>query len=182
MRGNVRQRRRASDLSTLHSFPAAAPTQANRIDHTSAAARQSNSGGVRASGEDDVRFTNVSTAVPTSAPTQAAVNGETNRNSAILSNGSLYKDGTFTGDPADANWGLVEVNVVISNGSVVDVQFLQYPNHRSRSRSINDQAMPILSQEAIQAQDANVDLVSGATDTSEAFVESLATALNRAAA
>src|SRR5262249_48594028 len=94
------------------------------------------------------------TAEPTTQPAQAAVQGDTSRNSS-----SLYKDGTFTGDPADANWGSVEVKVIISNGTIANVQFLEYPNHRSRSRSINEQAIPLLSQEAIQAQNANVDLV-----------------------
>jgi uncharacterized protein with FMN-binding domain len=61
------------------------------------------------------------------------------------------------------------------------VQFLQFPNHRNRSQEINSQAMPILTQEAIQAQQAQVDVVTGATDTSGAFIESLSAALSQAA-
>ncbi|HEU5434149.1 MAG TPA: FMN-binding protein, partial [Thermomicrobiales bacterium] len=62
-----------------------------------------------------------------------------------------------------------------------DVRFLQYPNHRGRSVAINEQAMPILTQEAIQSQQAAVDIVTGATDTSEAFIQSLDSALRQAA-
>jgi uncharacterized protein with FMN-binding domain len=93
-----------------------------------------------------------------------------------------YADGTYTGSVADANWGNVEVKVVITNGQISDVQFLQYPNHRNRSREINDQAMPMLTQEAIQSQQADVDVISGATDTSYAFVQSLSSALQQAKA
>lgn len=92
-----------------------------------------------------------------------------------------FKDGTYDGGGADAHWGTVEVQAVITNGQLSNVVFVQYPNHRNRSQEINDQAMPILTQEAVQAQNANVDLVSGATDTSEAFVQSLSAALQQAA-
>jgi uncharacterized protein with FMN-binding domain len=91
------------------------------------------------------------------------------------------RDGSYTGDSADAHWGSVQVVAVISGGKLSDVQFLVYPNHRNRSQEINNQAMPMLTQEAIQAQNANVDIVSGATDTSEAFVQSLSSALDQAA-
>ncbi|HQT83108.1 MAG TPA: FMN-binding protein, partial [Candidatus Paceibacterota bacterium] len=81
---------------------------------------------------------------------------------------------------ADAYYGTVQVKAVITNGKLADVQFVQYPNTHSTSVYINQQAMPMLTQEAIQAQSANVSGVSGATDTSIAFVQSLASALARA--
>ncbi len=92
-----------------------------------------------------------------------------------------YRDGSYTGSQADANWGTVQVLAVITNGQISDVQFSQFPNHRSRSQEINSQAMPLLTQEAIQSQQAQVDVVSGATDTSDAFIQSLASALSQAA-
>lgn len=89
----------------------------------------------------------------------------------------LYADGSYTGSVVDAYYGFVQVKAVIQNGKISDVQFLQYPNDRSNSRFINSQAMPLLKQEAIQAQNAQVSGVSGATFTSEAFVTSLSSAL-----
>ena len=89
----------------------------------------------------------------------------------------LYADGSYTGTPADAYYGIVQVKVVVSGGQISDVQFLQHPSDRSTSVYINDQAMPLLTQEAIQAQSANVSGVSGATATSGAFIQSLASAL-----
>lgn len=93
-----------------------------------------------------------------------------------------YADGSYPGSPADAYYGTVQVEAVIQNGRIADVQFLQYPNDRSNSVYINSQAMPLLTQEAIQAQSANVDGVSGATFTSQAFAQSLASALAKAKA
>ncbi len=91
-----------------------------------------------------------------------------------------YIDGSYTGTPADAYYGTVQVKAVVKNGQLADVQFLQYPNTHSNSVYINSQAMPLLTQEAIQAQSAQIDGVSGATFTSQAFQQSLASALTAA--
>jgi uncharacterized protein with FMN-binding domain len=93
-----------------------------------------------------------------------------------------YKNGTYVGKVADAQWGYVQVKAVIQNGNITDVQFLQYPSDRNRSIEINSYADPQLTNEAIQAQSAQVDIVSGATDSSEAFMQSLADALSQAQA
>jgi uncharacterized protein with FMN-binding domain len=91
-----------------------------------------------------------------------------------------YKDGTYTGSVADAFYGNVQVQATISGGKITGVTFLQYPNDRSTSVGINSQAMPYLQQEAIAAQSGQVNVVSGATDTSGAFVQSLTSALTQA--
>lgn len=91
-----------------------------------------------------------------------------------------YKDGEYTGDQSDAFYGNIQVKAVIQNGKIADVIFLQYPNDRSTSIEINSQAMPYLKQEAIAAQSANVDIISGATDSSIAFRQSLNSALSQA--
>jgi uncharacterized protein with FMN-binding domain len=93
-----------------------------------------------------------------------------------------YIDGSYTGSVADAYYGNVQVRATVAGGKLTKVTFLQYPNDRSTSVSINRQATPLLAQEAIQAQSAKVDGVSGASDTSAAFVQSLASALAKAKA
>lgn len=108
--------------------------------------------------------------------------GTTNPPAASGSSGASYKDGSYTGSVADALWGNIQVEVTIKNGKITNVQFLQYPNERERSVLINQYADPQLTSEAIQAQSANVDIVSGATDTSEAFIQSLSDALSQAKA
>jgi uncharacterized protein with FMN-binding domain len=91
-----------------------------------------------------------------------------------------YQDGQFTGNVADAFYGNVQVKTTIKNGQIIDVTFLDYPQDRHTSLEINRQAIPILSQEAIVAQSSNVDIVSGATATSQAFIQSLQSALSQA--
>jgi uncharacterized protein with FMN-binding domain len=103
-------------------------------------------------------------------------------NSARMTSAAMmtYKDGTYTGSVADAYYGNIQVQATISGGKITAVKFLQYPNDQQNSIYINQQAMPFLQQEAIKAQSAHVDGVSGATDTSQAFVQSLSAALNKA--
>jgi uncharacterized protein with FMN-binding domain len=92
----------------------------------------------------------------------------------------MYRDGTYTGVSADAYYGNIQVKVIIQGGRIADVQFLDYPQDRGTSVEINQQAMPYLRSEAIQAQTAPVDGVSGATDSSGAFNQSLSSALAQA--
>lgn len=103
---------------------------------------------------------------PSAAPAQALTGG--------------YKDGTYTGPEVDAFYGLVKVQTVIRNGKIASVQFLEYPSDRRTSQRINSIAMPYLQQEAIQAQNANVDIITGATLTSQGFMMSLQGALSQA--
>ena len=107
---------------------------------------------------------------PTSAPTPTPTPTKSGQ----------YKNGSFTGSVADAFYGNLQVRAVISGGKLTDVQFLQYPNDRGESQQVSAHSLPILRSEAISAQSASVDSVSGATQTSAAFVQSLASALAQA--
>lgn len=91
-----------------------------------------------------------------------------------------YRDGSYAGSVQDAYYGNIQVQAIISSGKLTDVQFLQYPNDNRTSLSINSQALPILRDEAVQAQSANIDIVSGASESSPAFISSLASALSHA--
>jgi len=91
-----------------------------------------------------------------------------------------YNNGTYTGSAANAYYGNVQVKATISGGKITSVDFLQSPNTHETSVIINQQAMPYLQQEAIQSQSANVQIVSGATFTSQAFQQSLQSALQQA--
>lgn len=124
----------------------------------------------------------------TSQPTQAPVASSSNTTSAPTATPTPtpaqtaggYKNGTFTGSTQDAYYGNIQVQAVISGGKIVDVLFLQYPNDNSTSQYINSQALPMLKQEAIQAQSANISGISGASATSPAFIASLTDAINQA--
>ena len=96
-----------------------------------------------------------------------------------------------TGSAAQADrWGAVQVALVVKKTTktvgtkktvtrkITSVTVPQYPNHTDRSVFINQQALPILEQEVLRAQfNANINFVSGATDTSDAFIQSLQAAL-----
>ena len=89
----------------------------------------------------------------------------------------MYKDGSYTGSAVNFFYGIMQVKATISGSKLSDVTFLKYPNDRPTSIEINTQAMPVLKSEAIKIQGSNVDIVSGATDSVQAFQESLASAL-----
>ena len=115
-----------------------------------------------------------------STPVQSQPTNSPKSTPTLVSTKSGYKDGTYTGDSEDAFYGNVQVQATISNGKITDVQFLQYPNDQGRSIEVNSYAMPYLKQEAIAVQSANVQIVSGATATSQAFAQSLQSALSQA--
>lgn len=130
-----------------------------------------------------LKNTNNTTALNTSGSSSSSTSNSGSGSGTSSSTSSAtgkYKDGTFVGATEDAYYGSVEVSVTISGGKISDVKFLQYPNTHYTSVIINQQAMPYLKQEAIQSQSSNVQLISGATFTSQAFVQSLQSALNKA--
>jgi uncharacterized protein with FMN-binding domain len=92
----------------------------------------------------------------------------------------LYKDGIYKGSSEYAYTDYIQVNAVIKDGKLIDVQFPASANGPSRSRQIYAYSMPRLKSEAISAQSANVDSISGASYNSQAFQQSLEYALNKA--
>jgi uncharacterized protein with FMN-binding domain len=89
-------------------------------------------------------------------------------------------NGAFTGSDVPNRFGDVVVRVVITNGHITDVQAVQLPTDRQESAYISEQAGPLLRSEALQAQSANIDIISGATYTSESYAQSLESALQQA--
>jgi uncharacterized protein with FMN-binding domain len=87
---------------------------------------------------------------------------------------------TVTGLVAQTRWGPVQVQLKVSNGKIADVSVIQYPDGNGRDEEINSQALPILIQETVSAQSAQIDMVSGATVTSDGYLESLQSALDQA--
>ncbi|HKP98933.1 MAG TPA: FMN-binding protein [Actinomycetes bacterium] len=87
---------------------------------------------------------------------------------------------TVAGPVVKTRWGPVQVQVTASGGKLSDVSVLQYPNGNPRDQQINDYALPILIQESLDAQSANIDMVSGATVTSDGYLQSLQGALDEA--
>ena len=85
---------------------------------------------------------------------------------------------TIQGPSVNMQWGPVQVTVKVKGKKIVAVS-ATYPTERPRSQFINSQAIPWLRQEVLQAQSANVQLIGGATMTSEAYAQSLQAALTQ---
>jgi uncharacterized protein with FMN-binding domain len=90
-----------------------------------------------------------------------------------------YKDGSYTSDvvQTDRGFGPLQIKLVVSGGKISDVQFLQFPNKPGHTTEVSNAALPLLKQETITAQSAQVDIVTGATQTSEAFQQVLSATL-----
>ena len=87
---------------------------------------------------------------------------------------------TFTGAVADTRWGPVQVQITVAGGTITAVDVVQYPSGNGKDQQINARALPILVQETLSGQSASVDMVSGATVTSDGYVQSLQSALDEA--
>lgn len=98
------------------------------------------------------------------------------------STGSSFKDGTYTGDAASTPFGDVQVKLTISNGKISGVTAVAYPSEDRHSIQLSQAVIPELTQEAIAAQSANISTISGASYTSESYIQSLQTALDQAKA
>ena len=113
----------------------------------------------------------------TTPPASAPPNGGT---SATPSTTASTARRTVDGTDVAHRFGDVQVRVTLQGSKIVDVQALVLPSDRERSAEISDYAGPRLRQEALRAQSANIDLLSGATYTSDSYQQSLQSALDRA--
>jgi uncharacterized protein with FMN-binding domain len=87
---------------------------------------------------------------------------------------------TFNGSAIQTRYGTVQVAVTVVDNKITNVSFLQLSSFDGRSADINSQAAPLLLQETLSAQTSNIDTISGATFTSEGYLQSLQSALDQA--
>ena len=125
-----------------------------------------------------------STASGTSGSSSTSGSTGTGSTSGSTSSGSSGSTSTaattVTGSVAQTQWGPVQVQLTVAAGKITKVALLQYPNGNGKDQEINDYALPILTQETVDAQSASIDMVSGATVTSNGYLESLQSALDSA--
>jgi uncharacterized protein with FMN-binding domain len=97
--------------------------------------------------------------------------------------GKQSSGSTVTGSVAQTRWGPVQVQITTDDsGTITAVEVVQYPAGNHEDDQINSYALPILVQATLDAQSADIDMVSGATVTSEGYVRSLQSALDQAQA
>jgi uncharacterized protein with FMN-binding domain len=122
---------------------------------------------IPASNAGGSRSTSSSTSPTTSVPSSG---------SSATSSSSVK---TITGSSADTRWGPVQVKITVSGSKITAIDVVDYPENNSRDEEINSYAVPELVSEALSAQSADIDGVSGATYTSEGFEQSLQSAINK---
>jgi uncharacterized protein with FMN-binding domain len=123
------------------------------------------------------------------ATAQAPVGASLSTNSTATTSGSGGSSGgstegtTTTGQVAQTRWGPVQVQITTdASGTITDVEVVEYPSGNGEDQRINAYALPELVQETLDAQSADIDMVSGATVTSEGYLQSLQSALDQASA
>lgn len=119
-----------------------------------------------------------SSSAPSAASAASSAAAASPSKTAAKSSGA--KSGTFTGAAENTQFGNVQVQAVISGGKLTNVVVLQVPDHGGYEDQIVQIAVPELKSEALSAQSANIDVVSGATYTSQGYAESLQSALDQA--
>ncbi|MFH8772453.1 FMN-binding protein [Streptomyces sp. NPDC017958] len=119
---------------------------------------------------------------PHTSPTLATASTKSPTTSSSSSPRARSSSGTksVTGDTVQTRWGPVRVRVTIGSGKLTDVTAVSYPQDNPRDQEINGYALPQLRREALAAQSAQIDTVSGATYTSEGYRQSLQSALDSA--
>jgi uncharacterized protein with FMN-binding domain len=122
-----------------------------------------------------------STNKTSSAATVPSTSGPTTTSSPSASSSSGSSDiKTYTGSVAQTRWGPVQVKITVQSGKITKVTVPQQPNGNPKDAEINSYALPILINETTQAQSADIDMVSGATVTSQGYLQSLQAALDEA--
>ncbi|HET8660824.1 MAG TPA: FMN-binding protein [Micromonosporaceae bacterium] len=116
--------------------------------------------------------------VPGAGPGPAASARPAGAATAVAPVAGRYRDGTYAGSSTTYKYGTIKVTITVSGGRITQAT-ATHPTH-GQSGVINGKAVPKLNAETLQAQDADIATVSGATLTSEAYRTSLQAALDRA--
>jgi len=117
-------------------------------------------------------------AVPADDPAPASSAESSSASSSAPSSAS--SSATYTGDPADTQWGVVQVEITVQDGKITKSEAIEYPTQNGRDQQINAYAIPELNAEAVQQQSGSIDAVSGATVTSGGYLQSLQSAIDKA--
>jgi len=130
---------------------------------------------------DTASVTPATSAASGSASTSAPASASSSASKASSSSGTAKPTKhTYLGSAIQTRYGVVQVRVTVNSGKITDVSFAQLTAFDPRSQQINSYAGPTLLQETLSAQSAQISAVSGASYTSEGYVESLQSALDKA--
>ena len=115
-----------------------------------------------------------------SSSSSSPTSSSSTSSSTSSSSGDSTEARTYTGSVAQTRWGPVQVQITVQGDKITKVTVLQQPNGNHKDAEINSYALPILVQDTLTAQSAQIDMVSGATVTSDGYITSLQSALDQA--
>lgn len=124
--------------------------------------------------------TSANVPVGSAVPSPSSASPSTSPPTSTTSTTSAGVSGAFNGGAVDTRYGPVQVQITVSAGKITAARALQVPQESDRDVRINSQAVPVLVQETLQAQSAQIDTVSGATYTSDGYTRSLQSAIDAA--
>jgi uncharacterized protein with FMN-binding domain len=122
-----------------------------------------------------------STVTSTPSPPAASPSSTTSAGAAVRAGTAApaVTTKTVTGASVDTRWGPVQVKITVTGGKITSAVAVVYPSSNGRDQEINAYAVPTLEQETVSASSASIDMVSGATYTSNGYIASLQSALNK---
>ena len=155
-----------SGLVLLFSYHTSTGTQAATVAATST--------------EDGQSATTTPNAGESEAGSSSSVADESSSESSTSTSTTGSVSGTFTGAAVETRYGAVQVEITVENGVITSSEAIQFPNRDRHDQQINAYAVPVLNSEAVDAQSADIDSVSGATFTSVGYARSLQSAIDEA--
>jgi uncharacterized protein with FMN-binding domain len=120
-----------------------------------------------------------SPAIPSATASSAATPATATATTTRRTSSSQGVSGTATGDAVDTQYGAAQVRATVRNGRIVKVVALELQGNDPHSYAISTGAEPLLRQEVLAKQTADVDAISGATFTSASYLQSLQSALDK---
>ncbi|MBK8757593.1 MAG: FMN-binding protein [Actinomycetales bacterium] len=161
-------------LVLLFSYHTSTSSTVSASTHVAAGAKGSGSTGT-------VPGTGTQPKAPGSSGSSGSAGSSGNGGSAGTGGSAGSASGTaIAGSAVPTRFGNVQVQITVADGKITGASVLQIPNRDRHDIQINNRAVPILNQEVVAAQSADIDMVSGATVTSVAYIQSLQSAIDRA--
>lgn len=164
---------------TSTSSTAAASAQYAVVTPATGSSPSSTSSSTSSSASSSTATSNGATSSPTSTPSSTSSSASTGTGSSSSDSTSSVTT-TVTGTAAQTRYGPVQVELTLTGGKITAVDVVEYPDGNGRDQEINARALPILVSETLKAENASIDMVSGATYTSDGYTASLQSALDQA--
>lgn len=132
------------------------------------------------SGSSSASATDSSGQQPTDGSTGSSNGAGTTSSGSSGSSGTSAAAKTYAGDAVMTRYGNVQVQITVKDGKITAAEVLQVPWNDRHDQMINSAAVPVYNQEAVSAQSAQIDVVSGATYTWDGYTQSLQSAIDQA--